>query len=221
VRLEDGTRLTLAPDTRVTVNPITANDGQVITLEGAAYFEVVPGHRTPFVVRARHTTTRVLGTEFSVRNYRESPTVRVAVRNGRVQTDGSSNGPVTLAEGMVASFVDSTVTVRSGDLTAELGWAKGPLEFRSTPLPEALATLEHWYGIRFRVADSLLTRETLTGAFNYRSSDNMLAMLKTALDANLTLTRSGTTTVVTLRARQATGGVRNAERHISPTGVGR
>lgn len=60
-------------------------DERKITLSGEAYFEVRRDTSKPFVVLAKNTITRVLGTSFSVRAYEEEEKVQVSVEEGKVE----------------------------------------------------------------------------------------------------------------------------------------
>ncbi len=79
VLLSDGTHVTLAPNTTLTIAANFGADVRRLTLTGEAYFDVVHAAGTPFVVQAGRTETRVAGTMFSVRRYAHEAAVRVAV----------------------------------------------------------------------------------------------------------------------------------------------
>ncbi len=97
VTLVDGTRLTLAPASRVRV----ASDygrpagSREVDLEGEAYFAVIHDAAHPFAVRAHGAVARDVGTAFDVRAYPEDFGARIAVVEGAVaitMTDGCRLG---------------------------------------------------------------------------------------------------------------------------------
>jgi len=202
VRLPDGSRAILAPRTTLTVEASSAD--RVVSLVGEAYFDVQPNVHAPFVVRTGHTTTHVLGTAFDVKRYAGDAGVRIAVASGKVQSRMANHAPVTLTAGMIGRLTDSSVTVTtSGDLTEYTGWTRGRLEFRTTPVPEVLATLERWYGVRFRLADSALSRATVSGRLDFGTTSEAMRALKLLLGVDMTFDRMGDTTFVTLHAPQS------------------
>src|SRR5881394_540074 len=69
VTLPDGTRLVLAPDSRLRVRDSLRGAAREVELEGAAFFQVAHDSSHPFLVYSAGTVTRVLGTEFSVTAY--------------------------------------------------------------------------------------------------------------------------------------------------------
>ena len=84
VRLADGSRVTLAPQTTLTVASGFGADTRTVSLRGEAYFDVASGSRAPFIVNAGHVRARVLGTAFDVRSYTDEHDVRLAVVSGRI-----------------------------------------------------------------------------------------------------------------------------------------
>jgi len=202
VRLADNVVIIMAPRTVITLEETGREPSlQGVSLVGEAYFEVGRHTRAPFVVKTGHITTRVLGTAFDVRRYADDQAVRVAVVSGKVQS-GTSTSSVTLTAGMLARVVDSGATmVTASDVTPYTDWTHGHLTFRTAPLPEVLAVLEQWYGIRFRMGDSTLQRATLSGRFDFETTAELLQALKASLAVSTTYQRIGDTTIVTLHAQ--------------------
>src|SRR5207248_1366299 len=70
VTLDDGTRVTLTPESRLIVPKQFGGDlMRSVKLEGEATFTVTPGQRRPFEVRAADTKTVVTGTVLTVRAF--------------------------------------------------------------------------------------------------------------------------------------------------------
>jgi ferric-dicitrate binding protein FerR (iron transport regulator) len=167
MRLPDGTQVTLAPNTSVTVDAGFGVTNRSLHLTGQAYFAVVAGAAHPFVVHTGDIATRVLGTTFTVRHYASDREVVVAVQSGKVVTGWRT--PVVLTRDMLAHVTDSTVTVAAGaDLREYLEWTQGHLVFNNVRAAELVKVLGQWYGLTFRFADSTLQSHPLTGAFDDR-----------------------------------------------------
>jgi ferric-dicitrate binding protein FerR (iron transport regulator) len=162
----------------------------------------------------------VLGTTFDVWRYPTDRGTRVAVTQGKVVVRADSTSAPSLGRPFVvltagsAGFVNDSIarTVPMGTLGEQVDWASGTLAFRRTPLRDALTTVGHWYGLEFRLADSALTRQSITATFDRRPVSDVLAVLKTLLDA--TMTFDGDT--ITVHARGTVHAPDSTLRHHDP-----
>lgn len=202
IRLSDGSRIILAPRTRLTITTPGANDSWSVALIGEAQFQVESHPHTPFEVRTDNVVARVLGTTFDVQNYPSDRAGQVTVFEGKVSVSQiHRKAIVTLTAGMHAKFDDSIITTtEAASATAYRDWTHGRLVFQDASVPTVLETLEHWYGITFRIADSALTREHLTAAFEIGERSRMLQLLEQVLDVDMVVRDS----VVTLRPNRKT-----------------
>jgi transmembrane sensor len=192
LRLGDGSRIVLGPESRVRLPARFPPDLRAVQLEGAAYFEVAPDPGRPFEVRAGGTLTRVLGTRFVVRAYAGDPGVEVGVAEGRVSVRSAASPeaePLELRENQVAR-VDSVGNARvlqETGLAPLLGWLSGRLVFRDRPLHEIARELERWYGIEIRIDDPGLAARRLTLSFKDASLKEVLEVIAAALRADLVI----------------------------------
>jgi transmembrane sensor len=176
LRLSDGTRIRLAPASRVQVDADYDEQQRVVHLDGEAYFEVKHDAAKPFVVYAGAAVTRDLGTDFAVRNYAEDAGVQVVVRTGAVAMSGVGRlgaGDV----GRLRKDGSSSVT-RGGDVESLLGWLDGRLIFRDAPLNSVIAELRRWHDADVRLADPALGTLPFTGVLtdaSFRSSIDLVA----------------------------------------------
>ena len=203
--LDDGTRVTLAPNSTVGIARDFAHRRDV-TLTGEAYFDVARSHGTPFLVHTGTVTTRVLGTTFDILHTPQDASIRVAVLSGKVAVGGRQG--VTLTAGGVAHVTDSTATVTTVDnVNAYAGWTDGQLTFRHVAVPEMLDVVGRWYGVRFHLLDSTLVHEYVALTFaTGESRANALALLQSTLGVRMTFNdlHDGTLTV-TLHPKAGTG----------------
>ncbi|MEM0911357.1 MAG: FecR domain-containing protein, partial [Pseudomonadota bacterium] len=82
VTLDDGTVVTLAPESSINAK-YTESNRQVILEKGQAFFDVIRDSSRPFSVASENLTVTVLGTAFDVRNSGTLQTV--AVKEGTVE----------------------------------------------------------------------------------------------------------------------------------------
>ncbi len=207
VTLSDGSRIVLAPGTRLVIAAGYGRRARDVTLEGQARFSVSHDEARPFSVRVRGALVRDLGTEFTVRSAQtESDAVEVAVFEGSVSLDAAADSTaaqppagrgVVLGPGDRGEVRrDGRVEARRGAATAEdTAWARGRLVFRGTPLSSVRAELRRWYGVDLRLADETLAQRRLTASFDGEPVDRVVDAIALAVGADVE--RSGGT--VTLR----------------------
>jgi ferric-dicitrate binding protein FerR (iron transport regulator) len=213
ITLADGSQVTLAPASVLRVPAFNASHRSV-ELEGEAYFNVAHVQDAPFIVHTGQVSTTVLGTAFTVRHYEDDHDVRVAVKTGRVSVAAQTPRyrSVMLAAGDIGAVTDSGATLLSSDnLDTYLGWRNGQLVFRNAPTSEVLKTVGRWFGYDFKLADSTLTRGTLTAVLNTQIPSAALSTLKLLLDVDMTFQGN----VVTLTPRRTHHAQAPARRHIS------
>jgi transmembrane sensor len=184
--LDDGTRVTLAPRSRLDVAAGFGDGHRTVTLDGEAYFNVASHTGAPFIVRTRQSDVRVLGTHFDVRAYATNTTV--AVLTGKVALTSRSTAAhrlVMTAEHVGMVDANGEAHLRQDDMAQYTGWMNGQLVFRNTPLPDALERLSRWYGVPLSVEDPMLARETVFGDWHDKSLNTVLHLIADAVGARV------------------------------------
>jgi transmembrane sensor len=180
-RLDDGSIVRLAPQSRLRVNP-TAGTREV-WLDGRAFFAVARDERRPFIVRTRAGDALVLGTRFEVVVGNED--LRVAVVEGKVAlSSGGETARVTAGE--VSNVVEGqTPSVEKVENVHELlDWVGDFMVFESTPLSEVAREIERRYQMRVIIPDSALARRTVSAWFTDQSVESILTVICRAVDAH-------------------------------------
>jgi transmembrane sensor len=194
IRLADGSRVMLGPDSRLDVPNGFGDTTRAVLLTGDAYFDVVHDARVPFVVRTKSATVRDVGTTFSVRSDADGGT-RVAVTTGAVDLTAAHPGAgtsVVLRAGDRAVAGANGVRVERGGVSSEdLSWTHGVLVFRDAPLADVTVGLRRWFGIELVVTDSVIAGRRLTATFDRGNPDEVGGVLAAALGGSVT--RSGDT----------------------------
>lgn len=176
LRLSDGTRIRLAPASRIEVPADYDEEQRVVYLEGQGFFEAKHDTIRPFTVYAGTAVARDLGTEFAVRSYTEDRAVQVVVRKGAVAMSGVGR----LGAGDVGRLaIDGTASLTRGvAVNSLLGWLDGRLVFRDAPLTSVLDELRRWHDTDVHLADPSLGSLPFTGVLtdaSFRSSINLVA----------------------------------------------
>jgi transmembrane sensor len=219
--LADGSRITLAPQSRLEVVGASGENHRTVVLQGEAYFSVTPRTDATLLVKSGAVSIRVLGTAFNVRHYGEDRDVQIAVVSGKVAVHGRTTS-ATLAGGMFGRATDSTVTtIPMRDSAIHTDWTRGRLVFESAPVPAMLATVGRWYGYEFKIADSTLAKQDVSTVLSSSTPDETMLAIRELLDVTMTF-EGRVVTLHTRKPQKARGGSRRERTHIpSQSEVGR
>jgi transmembrane sensor len=210
VQLRDGSRVTLAPDSRLTEPVAFGRSTREVTLDGKAYFDVVHDSLHPFTVVVAGERIRDLGTQFVVDAYtrypdrgpaatRSQPQMLVAVSTGAVRiefppsaantregvTAVGEGGATIVRAGEIARVDDrgQTTIVASADIATWTGWTSGALVFNKSSLADVVRELERWYDIDIVISDPALARQRVTATFRDMPISRVLNTLAIAVHA--------------------------------------
>lgn len=171
VVLPDSSQVLLNPESRLVLSGAFGSTDRNVHLVGEALFTVTHNTGVPFTVSSGDLVTRVLGTEFVVRNYPEDTSTIVAVKSGRISVeaprsleDASSS---ILIPTQQAEYSRSGRFAVSAAAPYRFAFASNQLVFDGTLTRDAIPELHRWYGVKFDIQDeSILNiplRLTLTG----------------------------------------------------------
>jgi len=191
LRLRDGTRVLLAPESQLLVPAAFDSLRREVTLVGEAAFEASHDSLKPFAVRALGTLVRDLGTRFTVRAYEGERSVRVVVTEGLVELR-QADRPVAAAPellragdlGRVGASGETTV-LRSIDTTQYVAWTQGTVVFSRTPVVTALAELARWYDVDLRLADTTLVLARVSVTLHQQPLESVLDLFALSLGARI------------------------------------
>jgi transmembrane sensor len=179
VRLADGSTLTLDTATAVAVD--LGETRRIRLFKGAVYCEVSPDTAHPFVVTARNSAVRVLGTRFSVRTGDEADTVTVAQGTVRVtRNEKPEDAQVLHADEQTTAYPDRLGTLVKMRAQQVLAWTRGSLVFEQTPLADAIERIQSYRRGLVLVRNSRLRDYRISGRFELDDPDRILdALAKT------------------------------------------
>jgi transmembrane sensor len=186
ITLDDGSRITMNGGSTLRY-PSRGGDRDVY-LDGEALFEITHDPRRAFRVHAAAGIVRDIGTKFTVRAYAAERTVQVAVTEGRVMfaQDVAAGQSLDLAAGDAAELDSTGKVAKLPPAAVErlLGWTTGALIFDNARLSAAAAEIEHHYGVRVLIADSVLARRPVVARFHGEPLTQVLDALALALGAH-------------------------------------
>lgn len=186
--LSDSTRVWLNADSELEFPVSFVGNERVVKLRGEAYFEVKRNARKPFIVEANGLRTRVLGTSFNVKAYRDEQSVFTTLVEGSVMVEVTGDGDepvarIMLEPGMQAAWQegDRAISVQPVNATNVAAWKDGKFIFTEEDLEKVLRVLSRWYGVNFVCKDSRMEKYTFNGLIN--KDEKLESVLE-----NLTLT---------------------------------
>ncbi len=184
VTLADGSFVRLAPNSRLRLPP--RGEKRQVWLDGRAYFAVRSDSAHPFTVHTNAGDALVLGTRFELKV--EGDDLRLAVVEGHVRL-GSGKESVAVSAGEVSQMRRGSApsVIKVKDVGNLLDWPDGVLIFQSTPLEQVGDALEHHFGVRVDITDSLVAKRVVTGWFAEENLDEVLTAVCRATQSNCSL----------------------------------
>lgn len=163
VTLDDGSKVRLAPDSKLSIPTGFGPSLRAVKLAGAAGFDVAKGGKGEFRVYAGDAIVVAHGTAFSVRAYPEDSATTVVVTEGNVEVrEGKIVRPLD-AGGALYIAHGQAPRVASPDEREEAdGWRGGNLTVTNRTLRDVLPQLKRWYNLDVKVPDSALLARRVT-----------------------------------------------------------
>ncbi len=159
--LSDGTEVWLNAESRLEYPATFVGNERIVSLRGEAYFKVAKDEKHPFIVQTDDMKTRVLGTEFNVRNYLVTDS-HVTLIQGRVEVCNKKGGDyVRMSPGEDAHLQpDGAFALSEVDIDGYIYWKEGYFYFDNITLLDIMQSLGRWYNVTIKFENQ--------SAMNYR-----------------------------------------------------
>ncbi len=173
---------------------LTTLSSRKVKLDGRAFFKV---QSTPskdkFVIEMHKGQVTVLGTQFSINTDNDYNEINVIEGKVRYDFNGQS---VLLTAGQSAALINDQI-IKSESKPNAFSWKNQSLEFKDTPLNEALEDIGKHYNVSFILENNLKVKPTclLTTKIQKETIDQMLSELKSLF--NISYTRKGSKVMIT------------------------
>lgn len=186
VQLADGSRLELAPLTRVDI-ALDGNRRVVRLYRGELFVQVAPDPQRPFEVAAAGGHIRALGTAFDVR--RNAERVHLVVTEHAVQVRQQINGASQVAEVQQGQGLDYDGQGLSQpypvDTAGETAWRRDRLAFTKRTLGEVLDDMKAYHRGLIWVRDDTLRRLPVSGVVGTDDLPAQLQLLQQSLPVRI------------------------------------
>lgn len=168
VDLPDGSRVWLNHKSKLTYPSDFEDSVRLVALEGEAFFDVKKDAQHPFIVKTDQIQTRVLGTSFNVRAYTSDNSIKVALVEGKVQVEISSEAAtltdyVELAPGKQITINKKDDSYATGAFAndAPYAWKNSIIYFDGADVRTVTETLQSWYNVQFTLQEDTLIKSEL------------------------------------------------------------
>jgi transmembrane sensor len=167
---------------------------RTVKLNGEAFFKVKRDPKHPFIVRSLNIQTRVLGTSFNIRAWKNS-SPEVTVLTGKVAVSRDSAGVQSKAIHLVPNQ-KGVCDLGSGllhlenidDAQVAIGWRQGKMAFDQAPIETVFEAIERRYGVQI-IADRAFKACKLTARFDNVSINEVLKTIQMTLDIRYTINK--------------------------------
>ncbi len=198
VTLPDGSIAWLHPHSSLTYPESFTASERRISMTGEIFFEVTPDSLLPFVVYSGDLRTKVLGTSFRIRAYKEDPFTKVSVMTGKVSVERMSKplpgkqDEILLETGKeIVLLPDESLlfseqehgfrkekNARDDEMAM---WRKTSLTFANVPVKEVLKKLNTAYDVQITVATQEINGYLLKADFTGMNLPDVLEILALSL----------------------------------------
>lgn len=191
VRLDDGTRIWLNSDSKLTYPKHFNGKKREIDLTGEAYFEVAHLPQKPFIIQSGDVKTVVLGTSFNIKAYPGNSKVEVTVLTGKVAVitpnrEKEKPNTIYVTPDQKITYNRSDIQIRPYSVKAEesIGWKEGKMLYNGTPLIQVIEEVERKYNVKLNCSDKI-KECTITADFNNERLDKVLKVMAKMLDGSV------------------------------------
>lgn len=187
VTLQDGTKVWLNAASSIRYPVVFNGNERRVYVSGEAYFEVAKNKEKPFIVTAKHTEVKVLGTHFNVSAYEEDQQVSTTLVEGAVKvSSGEYFALLRPDQQAIVPQGSRQITVSNVHAEEALAWKNGIFLYNNENIREVMKVIARWYDIeviyqgdlsnktfggtisRFEDFEKLLKTLELTGAIHFK-----------------------------------------------------
>ncbi|MCZ4695564.1 FecR family protein [Ancylomarina euxinus] len=163
--LADGTKVWMNSESSLKYPVQFAGSTRQVELTGEAYFEVAHNPSHPFIIKARDTEVKVLGTKFNLSAYDDADYIATTLVEGSVELSSLGNKEL-LKPGYqaVVKRGESEFLIQAVNTNLYTSWVNGVFEFHDHSLEDICHQLSRWYNVEFFFTEKQYRDLRFTGA---------------------------------------------------------
>lgn len=199
--LSDGSKVWLSPNSKLTYPKLFGTHSRKVSMTGEAFFEVTKDVKRPFSIYSENTITKVWGTSFRIRAYKNQLT-KVSVVTGKVSV--SVVVPVKSQSEKVAAVRQELILTPDQEAIYDRKlnflkknqeitdpsisiWKNTSISFDNTPMPEVFRVLSKKFKVNISSTDSKINNDYLNADFTNESLPSIMEIIKKSLNVNYTV----------------------------------
>ncbi|MEO9051576.1 MAG: FecR family protein [Ginsengibacter sp.] len=191
VFLQDGTRVILNADSKITFQKNFSGNTREVYLSGEAFFDVAHNADMPFIIHTDKMNIKVLGTEFNVKSYPEDSTYETTLIRGSIEVtlkDRPSDRIILKPkEKLIVANISfekvpdsheslpslpSQLSItglhyvsKTDSAIAETSWVENTLVFQDESFANLATDMERKYAVNIHFSNELIKNNRFTGIF--------------------------------------------------------
>ncbi len=193
ITLEDGSIVTLGPDSAIAVQ-FTDQTRNIALISGLADFQAVPvehADKRVFTVTSPHGQVQALGTRFIVNSFDGHTNVAVLEHQVEVKPNSATSKQIAiLAENQAARYNRRSISpVSTINPERALSWQKGKLIFDRVTLREVVSEFSRYQRGKIMIANEAAARKLVSGVFDMTDPQAGLELISRELGVqNISIT---------------------------------
>ncbi|MCA1757663.1 MAG: FecR domain-containing protein [Bacteroidales bacterium] len=191
VELPDGSRVHINRNSEIEYPSRFRSELREVSINGEAFFDVVPNRDKPFVVEAGNARIRVTGTSFNVLTSNENNEVEVMVKSGQViLTDKNGGQEVVLDPDLIGTMgANEHYRYRNSDPNY-LSWSTEILTYEGTPLEKTFSDLKRVHNIEVVAVDKSILDKRISTTFDRQSPQTIISIICTTFNLESEISNS-------------------------------
>ncbi|MFY9152829.1 MAG: FecR domain-containing protein [Prolixibacteraceae bacterium] len=184
IHLEDGSAIWLSSGTSLSLDKNKEGE-TTASLNGEAYFDLIPNPDRKFLVDLGQFKVRDIGTRFNIRAYQSEPQISTSLVEGKIEMmNNSEKSFLTVKPGEFVDYDKTTnkISVTQQDPSITTAWKEGKFVFIDKPLSEICNELENWYNIEIQIQDQKLANTRYTSVVKRSTTVQMVLKILAVTD---------------------------------------
>ena len=191
VTLPDGSNVYLNRNTELSYKRDFGKNGRLVSLNGEAYFEIIPEYDNPFIVDADNAKIKVMGTSFNVITDNTDSSVEVFVNDGKVMlSDRSGKRSLMLDPGFIGTIDTKVAGKIINNDPNYMSWKTGLLIYNGQKLDVVFKDLKRVYNMNIIADDKEILENLWTSPIDNLTQETIIRLICTSF--NLSYTKDGT-----------------------------
>lgn len=184
IHLNDGSAIWLSSGTKMVIDKNEKGE-TIASLNGEAYFDMIPDPNRKFIVDLGKFQIRDIGTTFNVRAYESEQTISTTLIEGQIdliKDSGKSFMTVKPGEYVKYDKTSKEIAVNQQDPSIVTAWKDGKFVFIDQPLSEICLELENWYNVEIQIEDQKLADTRYTSVVKRSTTIEMVLRILSITD---------------------------------------